>query len=362
MRWELSEEQELFRETFAGWLDQVAPSESVRKWGDSADAADFDRKFIDEGWFSVGLPEAIGGQGGGLLELALTAEQLGRHAAPSGTWLAAVLAAPLLPAELAARALSGESTVAAAVDAGRIPEARTAFRVSDGGTVSGVARTVLGADRAKTLVVPALDPAGEIGLYLVDTVATGVSVSPRALLDRSRAAADVRLTDVPAAPLDCAAGPALAGLAARAATLTAADALGAMERMLDMAVAYSKTRSQFGVPIGSFQAVKHAAAGMLVSTEAGRSVVYFAAESVEHGHPDCATHAAAAKAQVTGAAATAADSALTLHGAVGYTWEHDLHLYYKRAKLDERLFGSPAAWNDRLADLLPLLPAVDSIA
>jgi alkylation response protein AidB-like acyl-CoA dehydrogenase len=127
--------------------------------------------------------------------------------------------------------------------------------------------------------------------------------------------------------------------------------------MLDLAVEYSKQRHQFGAPIGSFQAVKHAAATMLVAVESARSIVYYAAASVEAGHPDAALHAAVAKAQACAAAEQVADSALTVHGAIGYTWEYDLQLYYKRAKLDNRLFGGPEIWNERLAAQLPLIPA-----
>ncbi len=143
-------------------------------------------------------------------------------------------------------------------------------------------------------------------------------------------------------------------MALRAAVLVAADALGAMQRMLDLAVTYSTQREQFGVPIGSFQAVKHAAATMLVGVEASRSIVYAAAAAVDQGHELARQYVAAAKAQVGGHAVAAADSALTIHGAIGYTWEHDLHLFYKRAKLDAALFGSTAEWNERLAGLLDL--------
>lgn len=356
MRWELSEEQELFRESLSGWLDRFAPTESVRKWLHSGDFSEFDDKFADEGWACVGLPETIGGQGGGLLELTLAAEELGRHSAPSSTWLATALIAPLLPAELAERVLSGQVSAVLAADASRAPDVPGNFQVSGDGTVSGSASAVLGADSAATLVVPAQGPDG-LGLYRVDSCVAGVSVRPRKMLDRSRSTADVRLADAPATRLDVAADVALADVALRAAVLTAADALGAMEQMLGLAVSYTKTRQQFGVPIGSFQAVKHTAATMLVAVEAGRSIAYFAAQSVDEQHPERAAHAAVAKAQVTASAVAAADSALTLHGAVGYTWEHDLHLSYKRAKLDAQLYGSPTAWNERLADLLPLVPA-----
>jgi alkylation response protein AidB-like acyl-CoA dehydrogenase len=128
--------------------------------------------------------------------------------------------------------------------------------------------------------------------------------------------------------------------------------------MLALAVEYAGQRHQFGVPIGSFQAVKHAAATLLVGVEAARSVVPFAAASVdapaETRHPLWLLHAAAAKSQVTATAAGAADTALTLHGAIGYTWEHDLQLFYKRAKLDAVLGGTPGAWDDVIADGLPL--------
>jgi alkylation response protein AidB-like acyl-CoA dehydrogenase len=120
-------------------------------------------------------------------------------------------------------------------------------------------------------------------------------------------------------------------------------------------VEYSKQRNQFGVPIASFQAVKHAAAMMLVAVEAARSIVYFAAASVGDGLPDAHLHAAAAKAQVTAEAAHLADTALTIHGAIGYTWEHDLQIFYKRAKLDAYLCGEPTWWNEKIAVGLSLI-------
>jgi alkylation response protein AidB-like acyl-CoA dehydrogenase len=204
-------------------------------------------------------------------------------------------------------------------------------------------------------VVPV--PNGDVtSLWLVDSTAGGLGVDPRPLLDRSRDVGDVTLDDVTARRLDVDADAALAEMASRAAVLVAADALGACERMLQLAVDYSKQRQQFGQPIGAFQAVKHAAAQMLVTVESSMSIAFYAAQSVEEGQSERATHAAVAKAQVTGHAAELADSALTLHGAVGYTWEHDLHLFYKRAKLNRVMFGTPTAWNERIADALPLIP------
>jgi alkylation response protein AidB-like acyl-CoA dehydrogenase len=232
--------------------------------------------------------------------------------------------------------------------------------VVDGGRLVGQVRRVLGADRAEILVVAA-SVDGEQRLFVVDRNAPGVTITPRRLLDRSRTVADVELAGVLGEPLDADVGAQIARIASVAAVLVAADAVGAMARMLDLAVDYSAQRQQFGVPIGSFQAVKHAAATILVDLEAGRSAVYYAAASVAEGSPESPLHAAAVKAQVTGAAAVAADTALTMHGAIGYTWEHDLHLFYKRARLDEHLFGEARAWNDLIADALALTPEGDHL-
>jgi alkylation response protein AidB-like acyl-CoA dehydrogenase len=256
----------------------------------------------------------------------------------------------------AAKALlaDGVATVLA-VPSGAVPAAMSAVS-DDGAGLTGTVGSVLGADRARRLLVPVRQPAGTV-LVLVDVDSAGVEVRPHVLTDRSRTMGDIVFTRVSGTPVAADIDAVMAGAALRAAVLVSADALGVMERMLEMAVEYAKQRNQFGVPIGSFQAVKHAAAQMLVQVESARSIVYLAAASVDTGHPDAHLHAAAAKAQVTAGAAEAADTALTIHGAIGYTWEHDLQLYYKRAKLDRVLFGAPSAWNERIAVSLDLAPA-----
>lgn len=357
MRWELSEEQELFTTSLHEWLGQRADAATVRRWLDANDPSSFERLFADEGWAGVGFDEELGGQGGGLLELALTARELGRAAAPSASWLQSAIVVPALadePALVSAALESGEVTALAA-RADRIPASASSVECR-AHRLHGRIPCVVGATRAARFVVPVADE-GNLSLWLVDAADRGVGLHPRSLLDRSRDAADVTLDDVPARRLDTDATAAITEIATRAAVLVAADALGASERMLWLTVDYSKQRQQFGQPIGAFQAVKHAAAQMLVTVESSLSIVCYAAESAEEGLPDRAAHVAVAKAQVTGGAAALADSALTLHGAIGYTWEHDLHLFYKRAKLNRVLFGSPSAWNERIADMLPLLTA-----
>jgi len=369
VQWNLSPEQDAYQEAFRDWLSDVAAPDAVRRWLDAGDAAAFEQLFTGGGWSGVGLPEELGGQGGGLVELALTAEGLAGAAAPSAGWLATVLAVPALALaghrDLVELALAGQ-TAAYLVPADRVPDEAPPLTVDSGGAISGSVPRVLAGDTAVRFVVPVVAhgtgedtprAAGGRELRLVDADAPGVTRTRRKLLDRSRSVADVTLDRAPSQRLTLTAGPAevLRQASARAAVLVAADSLGASARMLDLAVTYSKQRRQFGVPIGSFQAVKHAAATILVGVEAARSAVYFAAASVDAGGPEAFLHAAAVKAQVTAEGGRSADSALTMHGAIGYTWEYDLQLFFKRAKLDEKLLGTPAAWNARIADGLALV-------
>ena len=358
MRWELSEEQSLFTTSLREWLGERAGSAAVRGWLDAGDLSSFERLFVGEGWAGVGFDEELGGQGGGSLELALTARELGRAAAPSSGWLQSAIVVPALADEptLMREALESGTTSALAVRADRIPSAAPSV-ASVAGRLRGRIPCVLGAARAQRLLIPVPD-GDAVSLWLVDTAEAGVGIHPRSLLDGSRDVGDVVLDDVTARRLEIDAAMALSEIATRAAVLVAADALGAAERMLQLAVDYSKQRKQFGQPIGAFQAVKHAAAQMLVTVESAMSIVCYAAQSADEGLPERATHAAVAKAQVTRGCAELADSALTLHGAIGYTWEHDLQLFYKRTKLDRVLFGTPAAWNEHIAAALPLLPAM----
>jgi alkylation response protein AidB-like acyl-CoA dehydrogenase len=347
MEWSLSEEQVSYHETLRDWLSAVAPIESVRGWVEAADASSFADRLAADGWLGVGVPEELGGQGGGVVELALTAEELGRAAAPAAAWLATVVAVPALGA-------FPDRTTTWLAPAEDAPDAGIAVRPDADGRLTGTVPRVLAGNEAQAYVV-AVGAPGHRTLRLVERATPGVDVTPRRLLDGSRTVADVHLDAVPSTALDGEEAAAARRATDLAAVLVAADALGAMERMLEMAVDYSLQRHQFGVPIGSFQAVKHAAADIEVAVEAARSAVYFAAASVEAGLEECSLHAAAVKAQVTAEASRAADTALTMHGAIGYTWEHDLHLFYKRARLDRSLFGEPTAWNERIADGLALV-------
>lgn len=347
MQWRLSDEQTAYQQTLREWLAKVADASTVRSWLDQGDTQTFSTRFEAEGWSGVGTPEDLDGQGGGLIELALTAEELARTCAPAASWMAAALAAPLL---------GGLQSAALLVPADVCPHLMTPLELDRAGRVTGTVPSVLAGGSAATYVVPVGTADG--GLRLVRVASEHAEVTVRRPLDRSRPMADVVLEAAPSEPLDLDAVDALQEVSARAAVLVAADALGASERLLELTVEYAHQRHQFGVPIGSFQAVKHAAAMILVGVEAARSVVLFAAASVDLPVPErdplWLLHAAAAKSQVTAEAVRTADSALTLHGAIGYTWEHDLQLFYKRAGLDRVLAGSPSAWDDLIADGLAL--------
>jgi alkylation response protein AidB-like acyl-CoA dehydrogenase len=355
VRVELTDEQEFLREAVAGAIARDAAFPAVRRWAESQDFGEPDTLAERQGWTGIGLDEERGGQGGGTIELAVLAEQLGRGAVPWDRTLAGCLAAGLLAAadgedarELAAAIAEGERHVALAVD-GRRPLAAFGERPAE-------VRYVLGGAAAEELLLPVAGHDGRIELLAVAADAPGVSVRRRTLVDRTRSLADLELDGAETRALGAVSRDALDGIASTAAVLVAADALGAAGRLLDLTTQYVGERRQFGVPVGSFQAVKHAAAEMLVDVEGARSAVQHGAWAVGARAEDARLHASVAKSHACSAAVRVADKALFLHGAVGYTWEHDLQFTFKRAKSDALLLGSPDAYRDLIADDLGLAP------
>jgi alkylation response protein AidB-like acyl-CoA dehydrogenase len=350
MRFAFTDEQEMLRAAVRGALERAIPPDRGREALEGGESELTLELAVRQEWTGIGVPEDAGGQGGGLVELAILFEELGRVPAPDAV-LPLALADGLLAGlgdsviELRAELVRGERTLAVAIPGGLLPGegsiCSTAFPTADACStawhVEGTIPLVLGPGDATALLVPARTPSGE-ALFLVET--RDVELKPHALADLSRRAATVTLGSAPATPVADAVGDAMASLAPRAAVLVAADALGNGRHLLEMTVEYVSEREQFGVPVGSFQAVKHTAAEMLVELEAAHSAVYFAAWSVESDQDGAASHAAIAKWYATEAAVRAADAAHALHGAVAFTWEHDLHIHLKRARADAELFGS----------------------
>ncbi|MEA2212375.1 MAG: hypothetical protein QOF83_2323 [Solirubrobacteraceae bacterium] len=361
MRVELTDEQEFLREAVAGTLARGATPALVREWAEGRDTGPADTLAQRQGWTGIGLDEERGGQGGGIIELAVMAQELGRAAAPWDRLLGAVLAQQLLgaangdeAAALAELTAEGDQVAVLMADGRRPPTAWPAETQADGG-LTAEADYVVGAAAAAQLVVAVAQGAGP-RLFAVDVTAPGVTVTPRPMVDHTRAVAAVSLKAAPVTDLGPITDAAVARTAAAAAVLVSADALGAAARMLELTTAYVADRRQFGVPVGSFQAVKHAAAEMLVDVEAVRSAVRYASWAVDGDAGDARTWASIAKSHTAAAAPRVADKALFLHGAIGYTWEHDLQFQFKRAKSDSWLFGGSAQHQDLIAGRLGLTP------
>ncbi len=319
----------------------------------------------EQGWLAVELPEALGGLGLGLVETVVLCEQIGRHVAPVpfvGTVLTAVaLASALADAEIEPTTALGEVAVESwieqlgagdavgAVAWSRRPGAVTARRdVGGGWTLSGRTDLVVYGPSADVVVVFA-DAEGSPALFAVAPLGPERPTAEPAM-DRTRSVGWLTLDDRRALRLG---GPDRAGdLLDRAAVAVSAEMLGAADRVLEMTVAYAKDRVQFGRPIGGFQAVKHRCADMLVDVEGMRSATYYAGWAVGAGDPEARASASVAKVWCSDAARRVMASGLQVHGGIGFTWEHDLHLFLKRSQLDQMSFGDAGLHRERLAQIL----------
>jgi alkylation response protein AidB-like acyl-CoA dehydrogenase len=262
----------------------------------------------------------------GIVELAVVAEELGYALAPSP--LAAHWAAKLLHPSL-----EGRGTVAM-WDAGGGADPEASTLLAEDGKLTGVKIAVPNADVADTLVVTASG-----GRHFA-VEASDATIEPARALDATRPLFTVRLDGAPGEELDGAFGHAWHAIA----VMAAAESVGVAARVSGDTVAYAKERKQFGRPIGSYQAVSHACAQMFLETEGARSVTFWAAWALDHD-PDTAYMAAnCAKAYASDAAVNVVRSALQVHGGIGFTWEHDLHLFLKRAEANAHAFGD-ARWH-----------------
>jgi acyl-CoA dehydrogenase len=353
----LSPDQQLLRATARAFLDEHATSAAVRAlWDDPRGERDDLWKELGRlGWLGLALPEAHGGSALGMVETAIVLEELGRVAFP-GPYLETVVAAQTIqtagsPAQqarwLPAIAGGAARATVALLDAELDwrPEATATRAVPDSGGVrlTGVKQWVPWAHVADLLLVPAREPEG-LSLFLVEAGADGLDVSPVPAMDPGMRWSTVRLEGVRAghgARLGEAGAAAaiLDGLLRRGAAGAAAMMLGAARRCLDMSVEYAKVREQFGQPIGSFQAIRHRCAEMLLEVENAHAATYYAAWALDADAENGATAASVAKAYVSEAARKVCGEAIQVHGGIGFTWEYDLHLYFKRAKTLEATWG-----------------------
>ena len=361
-----TEEQELLRRSARELLARECPMSLVRaQLDDPRGAANgLWKRIALAGWTGLGFGEDVGGAGLGLVEQVVLLEEMGRALAPGPYFATTLLGGAAIDfagdAAQRRRWLPGIASGATRATLAFLEEAQrwdaaaiqlVAEPRSDGFRLHGAKRFVLEASSTDLIVVAARTGEGEAGvaLFALDASTPGVATLPVALLDGTRKFATLRLTNVQLSQGALLPGgwPALARVLDRAKVALCAEMIGAAERVLELSVAYAKTREQFGQPIGSFQAIQHKCADMLVALEGAKSATYAAAWALQENEPDAAIAAAMAKAFTSDAFAKIAGDGIQIHGGLGFTWDQDLHLYYKRAKVSERLFGD-GAWNREL--------------
>jgi len=361
MNFSFSEDQVLLKNSVRAALDEQCKPAHVRAMMD--DATGYREALWGEmaklGWLGLPFAEEQGGAGLGLVELCLVLEEMGRAAYP-GPYFASVVLGGLglqlggsaaqkekwLPAIASGQARASAALLEDALDWDPASTTATATKAGDGWRLSGVKRFVPWAHVADVVLVPARAPEG-VSLFLVDPRAAGVTVTPMVGIDLANRWSEMRLGDV-AIPADAlvgspgGAGSVLDALLRRAAVGASAEMLGAARRCLEMSVGYVKVREQFGQLIGSFQAIRHRCAEMLLEVENSHSAVYYAAWALTAGAEDAAMAASVCKSYVSESARKVCGDAIQVHGGIGFTWEYDLHLYFKRAKALEPLYGDAA--------------------
>jgi len=370
----LSEDQELLQRSAAEFLTSECPPSFVREV--ARDEEGFPRalyrQMAELGWCGLIIPEAYGGTGLGLLDLALLAEQLGRALVPGPFFSSAVLATlAVLHGGTSAQKKTWLPRLAAGEAVGALAWLEASDRLDAGGVTararkSGKAYRLSGQKLFVTdahvadVLVAAFRTAGRgeegVTLFLVPRDTPGVTISPLRSIDLTRRPMEMRFDDVEL-PASAVLGSehkgwkTLARVLDGAATILAADSLGGSERALEMAVEYAKIRDQFGRPIGSFQAVKHMAAEMVSEIEPARSLVWYGAYAYDALPREAARAAAMAKASLSDVYSRVANRAVQIHGGIGFTWEHDIQLWFKRAKWNEFAFGDATYHRERLAQL-----------
>jgi alkylation response protein AidB-like acyl-CoA dehydrogenase len=367
-----SDEQQEFRASVRRFVAERWPVAEVRRLAAGErgyEPAVWEQLTGGLGLTGLAVPEAHGGQGFSWLELSIALDELGRELAGGPFFATACLAVRALqhvarPEEQAALlpALASGERIAtlAALDAPGLARPDAIACLAEGGRLSGEKRFVIDAQNAGLLLVAAREPgsagAGGVALFAVEAGAPGLRVEPAPGLDLTRKLAHVQLEGTPARRLGGAdsAWRGLARTLAEGAIGLASEQVGAAARCLELAVAHARERTQFGRPIGSFQAVKHRAADALGRIELARSAAWWSAWVASRGGEELFEAAAVAHSIASEAFEKAAYECIHLHGGMGFTWEHDAHLYYRRARADRLLLGEPAAHRAELARSLRL--------
>jgi alkylation response protein AidB-like acyl-CoA dehydrogenase len=369
MNFGFSEEQEELRKMVKRFLDEKSPESEVRRLMATAEGYDpvvWTQMANELALQGLGIPEEFGGQGYGPVELYVVFEEMGAALFCSPYFSTVALAAnavlfvgtdadkaTYLPAIASGEAVA---TVALTDDAGQwdlTTTSTTASASGDGFVLNGVRNYVTDGNTASVIFVPAMTPKG-LSLFAVRGDAPGVAREALPTMDQTRKQSRIVLTSAPATLVGVE-GEALAGLETTlqvAAAALAAEQVGGAQRVLNNSVEYAKTRVQFGRPIGSFQAIKHKCAEMLLDVESAKSAAYYAAWAAQERNDELAIAASLAKSFCSEAYFHCAAENIQIHGGIGFTWEHHAHLYFKRAKSSELFLGDPAYHRELLAQRL----------
>jgi len=361
MNFGFNEEQELLRSTARKFFDNECASETVRKLmeGPEGMTPELWKKLAEQGWLGLIVPDEHGGMGLGIVDLVVLMEEMGRAVVP-GPFFSTVLLGGLAILEAGTdaqkkawlpRLASGEARAALAwmepsADLGARGTTLQAAAKGGGHTLNGTKLFVQDAHTADVIVVAARTATGKtseegISLFLVPKGSAGLTVTLLPTMDQTRKLCEVAFKDV-------------ARVIDKATVGLCAEMCGGAQKVLDMTVEYAKIRQAFGRPIGSYQGVKHKAADMLVDVENSKSITYYAAWAMDEGVAEGPLAVSMAKAYVSDAYRRVAGAGIQLHGGIGFTWEHDLHLYFKRAKGSEFTFGDATWHRERVAQLVNL--------
>jgi alkylation response protein AidB-like acyl-CoA dehydrogenase len=364
-----SAEQEELRSVVRQFLEEKAPESAVREQMESG--AGFDPALWEQmagqlGLPGLAIPEEYGGMGFGFVELAVVLEEMGRSLVCAPYFSTIVLAAHalLLSGDATAQACwlprlaRGHSIATVAyTDNGSTWDddviQTVARRCGDTWELSGSKSYVVDGHIADLLLVAAQTPAG-LSMFSVEGSAEGLDRTPLITMDQTRKLANLTFDATPAVLIgaDGGAADSFATVAAIARTALALEQVGGAAKCLDTAVAYAKTRVQFGRPIGSFQSIKHKCADMLLELEAAKSAAYYAAWCASELNDELPAAASLAKAYCSDAYLHIAAENVQIHGGIGFTWEHSAHIYFKRAKSSQVLLGDPVYHREKVAQLV----------
>jgi alkylation response protein AidB-like acyl-CoA dehydrogenase len=364
-----SEEQEMLRQSARALLEKECPSPVVRKLME--DERGFDpalwAKMAELGWLGLVIPEQYGGGGLGYVDLVLIMEEMGRVVLPSPFIWTVMFAEAIKRAgndeqktSFLPKIASGEliATVAYLEPAGLWSAdgiALSARKDSSGYVLDGTKLFVNDGHIADCFLVAArTGEAAERGitLFAIESKRTGVAVTRLTTMDQTRKLTEVKFTAVRAEESEIVGAvgngwKTLSDVIDRAKVMLAGEMMGGAQKVLEMTVDYAKVRVQFGRPIGSFQAVQHKCANMMIDVEGAKSASYYASWAVSNEAAEAPLAAALAKAAASDAFRRVSAEGVQVHGGIGFTWDHDMHLYFKRAKSSEFTFGD-ANWNREL--------------